>query len=78
MNITIPVVTNTSYDLSKFNFRFKDIYFVELGSRKLKNYIYSFSKNQIVKQENYRFFEVIISEKMYAAKKILRDYKKKI
>ncbi len=77
MKITIPILTNTHYDLSKFNFRFRDIYLVELTSLKLKRYINSFTKNKELRQVNFDFFNYIIKEKHYDSKKYYAIIKKK-
>ena len=58
MEITIPVLSNTSYDLSKFDFSFKDIKIVDINSDEFEAYIEAQQPN--IKEANMSFPKSII------------------
>jgi len=61
MQINIPILAHSYYDLSKFDFSFKDIYIVDIQSDEFKNYISSLQAGSDF-SDHYTFVEDIIKE----------------
>lgn len=69
MEIKIPVLSHTAFDLTKFDFSFKDIKILDIQSVEFRDYISSFSKDAVFKDNDFSFFEDLIKTVRYAHEK---------
>ncbi len=65
MEINIPVLTGTYFDLSKFDFSFKGLKIFDIQNPEFKDYILSLSKESIYKDQVFNFFNDLIKSIRY-------------